>query len=103
MSYMLDKANNDAYERATAKVTRDVVNVDESIQLKQQLQQRRREIQDKNTAIRELKQVLKESSAQSERKRVELQERCQYFEAESRKYKGICCLIEISIRRYATL
>ena len=81
MTYMLEKANNDAYERATAKVTRDVGNTDETIQLKQQLDQRRREIEDKNASIRELKQVLKETTSEAERKRIDLQERCSYYEA----------------------
>ena len=41
-----------------------------------------------STTIRDLRQNLKDSSGDFERKRAELSERCSYFEGEAKKNKG---------------
>ena len=70
----------------------DPNNTSDVLFLRQQLDNKKREMDGFKDNIRQLKQNLKEAETDTGRERQEVSDRAAFYESESKKYRGICVI-----------
>ena len=88
VSYLYDKAKNEIAQREAALSRNTGENSHEVGYLKQQVEAKRKEIDQLALTIKELRDSIKDQAAEFERKRNEVVDKSNFYEAEARRYKG---------------
>ena len=88
VSYLYDKAKNEIAQREAALSRNSGESSHEVGYLKQQVEAKRKEIEQLALTIKELRDSIKDQAAEFERKRNEVVDKSNFYEAEARRYKG---------------
>lgn len=87
MNYLISKLKSELNEK-DGMLGRTYKDSDQEVQaLKQQMEMKKQENAQLTSTVRDLRMSLKDAEGDSERKRRDLIERCNFLEGESRKYK----------------